>query len=132
MSQGSRPERVGDQIRSEVTELLAREVHDPGVGFVTITRVQVTADLQLARIYYTSLGDAAVRTETARALRRAEPFLRRQIGRRLSLRRVPALQFVFDHSIENQERIERLLQDIHAAERDADAADAATDHDDEG
>ena len=57
MAQGSRPERVGDQIRAELSALLAREVKDPGIGFVTVTGVRVTADLQLARVYYTAMGD---------------------------------------------------------------------------
>ncbi len=55
--QGSRPERVGDQIRAEISELIAREVNDPGIGFITFTYVKVSADLQVARVYYTSLGD---------------------------------------------------------------------------
>ncbi len=71
MSQGSRPDRVADQIRSEVASMLARDVHDPGIGFVTITRVQVTPDLQHARIHYTALGDDKARADTAKALGRA-------------------------------------------------------------
>lgn len=115
MSQGSRPERVADQIRSELAELLAREVHDPGVGFVTITRVQVTADLQTARVFYTSLGDEKARRNTARALERAAPFLRRQIAQRLRLKRSAELSFVYDESIAGQDRIERLLNELHAS-----------------
>ena len=61
MPQGSRPDRVADQIRGEIGQLLARDVHDPGIGFVTITRVQVTADLQQARVFYTALGDDRAR-----------------------------------------------------------------------
>ena len=80
MSQGSRPDRVADQIRSELALLLSREVHDPGIGFVTLTRVQVSPDLQQARVLYTALGDDKARTTSARALERAVPFLRRQIG----------------------------------------------------
>ena len=79
----SRPERVGDQIRSELAQLLAREVHDPGVGFLTLTQVKVTSDLQLARVYYTSFGDDKAQRESAKALKRAAPFLRRQLGQRL-------------------------------------------------
>jgi ribosome-binding factor A len=96
--------------------LLMREVHDPGVGFVTITRVAVTPDLQHARVFYTALGDDKDRRSTARALERAAPFLRRQIGARLRLRRVPDLEFVYDESIAGQDRIERILKEIHAAE----------------
>ena len=89
MSQGSRPDRVADQLRAELAQLLSREVHDPGIGFVTLTRVHVTPDLQTARVYYTSLGDEVGRRNTARALGRATSFLRRQVGSRLRLRRVP-------------------------------------------
>ena len=114
MSQGSRPDRVADQIRSEVASMLARDVHDPGVGFVTITRVQVTPDLQHARIHYTALGDDKARANTAKALGRASTFLRRQIGSRLRLRRVPEIEFRYDESIEGQDRIEQLLNNIRA------------------
>lgn len=112
MSRGFRADRVGDQIRVEITGLLAREVHDPGIGFTTVTRVQVTPDLQIARVYYTTLGDREARRSTAQALGRATPFLRHQIGQRLRLRRVPMLEFFFDETIEDLERIERLFDEI--------------------
>jgi ribosome-binding factor A len=70
--------------------------------------------LQQARVYYTSLGDPKARRESQRALQRAAPFLRRQLGRRLRLRRIPELQFFFDESIERHDRIEQILQEIHA------------------
>jgi ribosome-binding factor A len=117
MSQGSRPDRVADQIRGELALMLARDVHDPGLGFVTITRVQVTPDLQHARIYYTALGDEKARTNTGKALGRATPFLRRQIGSRLRLKRVAELEFIYDESIAGQDRIEQLLNQIRANEK---------------
>jgi ribosome-binding factor A len=114
MAQGYRPDRVGDQIRQELSELLSRgEVHDPGIGFITLTRVTVTPDLQLARIYYSSLGDPKARQQTARALERATPFMRRQVGGRLRLRRVPEFEFRFDESVEHQDRIERIIRELH-------------------
>src|SRR5688572_12894111 len=117
MAQGYRPDRVGDQIRQELSELLSRgAVHDPGIGFITITRVRVSADLQVAHVYYTSLGDPKARKETAKALGRATPFFRRQIGGRLQLRRVPELEFRFDEAVEHQDRIEQILRDLHAEE----------------
>ena len=132
---GHRPDRVGDQIRQELSELLSRgAVHDPGIGFITLTRVKVSPDLQLARVYYTSMGDEKARRETARALERATPFFRRQVGGRLQLRRVPELQFRFDESVGHQDRIEQILRDLHeeeaqrAAAQPIDAAD--TDDDD--
>jgi ribosome-binding factor A len=118
MAQGSRPDRVGEEIRHELGQLLTREVQDPGIGFVTLTRVRVSADLQLARVYYTQLGDDDARRDTRRALTRATPFLRRQLGRRVRLRRVPVLEFHFDESVEQQERIERILIDLEK-EREA-------------
>jgi ribosome-binding factor A len=117
MSQGSRPERIADQVRSELASLLAREVHDPGIGFVTLTRVLVSPDLQFARVGYTTLGDERARESTARALARAASFLRRQIGMRLRLRRAPELRFVYDDSVAGQDRIEQLLNEIHATAR---------------
>ena len=114
MSQGSRPDRVADQIRAELAQLLAREVHDPGIGFVTLTRVQVSPDLQAARVYFTVLGDEPSRRRSAKALERATPFLRRRIGARLRLKRTPELRFFYDESIAGQDRIEQLLHDIHA------------------
>jgi ribosome-binding factor A len=117
----TRPSRVGDQLRAEISDLLAREVHDPGIGFLTVTHVRVSADLQVARVYYTTLGDEQGRRDTARALARATPFLRRQVGGRLRLKRVPQLEFFFDESIARGDRIERILNDI-SAERGAAAA----------
>ena len=113
--QGSRPDRIADQIRGELGELLTRAVHDPGLGFVTITRVQMSRDLQQARVFYTVLGDEKSRRESARTLQRALPFLRRQIGARLRLRRVPELHFVYDESIAGQDRIEQLISELHTA-----------------
>ena len=134
MSQGSRSSRVADQLRAELAQLLVREVRDPGIGFVTLTRVQVSPDLQSARVYYTSLGDEARRRDTARAIDRAAPFLRRQIGSRLRLRRVPELMFIYDDSIAGQDRIEQLLREIHREEnrRDesGDPEQPETDHGD--
>ena len=112
MSQGSRALRVADQVRAELAQLLSRDVHDPGIGFVTLTRVELSADLQIARVYYTSLGDESQRGASASALDRASPFLRRQIGARLKLRRVPELRFVYDDSIAGQDRIEQILSQL--------------------
>jgi ribosome-binding factor A len=123
MSQGSRPDRVGEQIRGELASLLARDVHDPGIGFVTLTRVQVSPDLQQARVHYTVLGDEKSRAASAKALERAAPFLRRQIGSRLRLKRVPELKFIYDGSIEGQDRIERILHELHTDRHDDDPTD---------
>lgn len=116
MAQGSRPDRVAEEIRHEMSTLLMREVHDPGIGFITITRVKVSPDLQVARIYYTSMADAKGRAATKAALERAKPFLRRQIGQRIQLRRVPEIAFHFDEGIAHQARVEELLIEIKTKE----------------
>ena len=124
-----RSSRVGEQIREDLTELLAREVHDPGIGFLTITRVQVTSDLQSARVYYTILGDAQARKQSSRALERATPFLRRQLGRRLRLRRIPELHFFFDENIDRLDRVERILQELQTERAGRAEAPSANDTD---
>jgi ribosome-binding factor A len=117
MSQGSRPDRVADQLRGELAMMLTREVHDPGLGFVTLTRVQVSPDLQQARVMYTVLGDDKARTSSAKALERAAPFLRRQLGQRLRLKRAPELRFTYDESVAGQDRIEQLLNELNRQPR---------------
>ena len=116
MAQGSRPARVGDQIRGEVTDLLAREIHDPGLGFLTVTRVDVTPDLQRARVY---LHDAGRRDGPPQHIPRAgsrRPLHPASTRAALHLRRVPEVEFHFDQSIEQLDRIEQLLQEIRGPE----------------
>jgi ribosome-binding factor A len=125
---GNRPDRVGEAIRDELSQLIAREVHDPGVGFITLTRVKVSPDLQVARVYYTTMGDEKAQRETAKALKRATPFLRRQLGQRIRLRRVPEVEFFYDESIAQGDRIEQILQELKAEARSR--ADDPTDDND--
>lgn len=108
----SRTERVGEQLRNDIAELLVSTVRDPGIGFITITRVSVTGDLQQARVYYTTMGDDRARRETQRGLERASPMIRRHLGQRLRLRRVPELRFFFDESVGRQDRIEQILGEL--------------------
>ncbi len=117
MSQGTRPERVGEEIRQEISLALARDVQDPGIGFVTITRVKMSPDLQQARLYYTTIGDEKERRETAKGLERAKPFLRRHVAHSVRLRRVPELTFEFDRSVEHQDRVEQLILEIEQERR---------------
>lgn len=131
---GHRPDRVGDQIREALSEMLSRgAVHDPGIGFITLTRVKVSPDLQVARVFYTSMGDPRARRETEKALQRATPFFRRQVGSRLQLRRVPELQFQFDESVMHQDRVEQILRDLHQEEarRTAESGEPAPPPDDD-
>ncbi len=95
MAHSTRMERVAERVRIELSTLLTRTVRDPAVSGITITHVSMTADLQLARVYYTVL-DGGDRRDTARGLRRAKTYLRRLIGQRLQLRQVPELRLMLD------------------------------------
>jgi ribosome-binding factor A len=113
MALSHRVERIAEQIREELSQILATEVSDPGVGLVTITRVKVTADLSLARAYWTVLGEGKERTDTAKALNRAVPYLRHLLSQRLTLRRAPELKFQYDESVAAHDRIERIIHELH-------------------
>jgi ribosome-binding factor A len=119
-----RVERIQEQVREEVSQMLANEVRDPGVGLVTVTRAKVTGDLSLARVYWTILGNAEERKKTAKALERAAPYVRHLLAERLTLRRSPEVKFIFDESVAAQDRIEQILRDLHAE----DAARKTDDH----
>ncbi|MGC9518671.1 MAG: 30S ribosome-binding factor RbfA [Desulfuromonadaceae bacterium] len=116
MSSTQRSSRVGEQIQKEIADLLLRGVRDPRVGFVTITAVDVTSDLQHARVYYTTLSsdeDAEQqREDTRKGLESATKYLRTELGKRIKLRRVPELSFRYDESTEYGNRIEDLLRKI--------------------
>ena len=116
MALSHRVERVAEQIREEVSQILSTEVADPGVGLVTVTRVKVTPDLSLARIYWTTMGDAAQRKQTTKALSRAAGFVRHLLSERLTLRRSPEVQFLFDRSVAAQDRVEQILYELKQEE----------------
>lgn len=123
-----RIERIAEQLREEVSQILATDVADPGVGLVTVSRVKVSPDLSLARVYWTLLGDAAEKKRTTKALQRAAPFVRHVLATRLTLRRVPEVAFHFDEGLAAHQRVEEILHEIHeeeAARGEAPAAAAA-------
>jgi ribosome-binding factor A len=113
-----RAQRVGETIQQEISALLLRGLKDPRIGFVTITGVEVTPDLHLARVYYTVIGDDDARRNTGDGLKSSIPFIRHQLGRQLRMKYVPDLIFQYDSSIDYGNRIESLLRDIHSAESD--------------
>ena len=114
----SRTLRVGEQIHRELAELIRTELKDPGIGMVTLGDVEVSKDLAYARVYYTVLGeDEAVQT-TGAALRRAAGFLRRELGRRMRLRIVPELRFVYDDSQARGDRLDALIAEAVREDRE--------------
>jgi ribosome-binding factor A len=114
MPQGSRPARVGDLIREELSVLLQREVRNPDLQRVTLTHVRMSKDLQHAHVLYTATADQEGRRALVRAFRKTGPYLKRLLGRRLRLRYVPELSFEYDESVERQDRVAQLFAEIAA------------------
>ena len=105
----ARGDRVAEQIRRELAELIRMEVKDPRVGFVTLTAVEVTPDYAHAKVYFTTLEGASAIPELAEGLKRASGFLRRELGRRVRIHTTPELHWVYDRSIENGAEISALI-----------------------
>jgi len=107
-----RSNRVGEQMKKELGEIIGRKIKDPRIGFVTVTDVQVTGDLQQAKVFISVLGDDLQRENTLKGLAKAKGFIRSEIGQRIRLRKTPEITFEFDESIDYGNRIENLLYQI--------------------
>ena len=119
-----RTERVGDQIQLEIADILSRRMRDPRVGFVTVTSVDVTADLKQAWVYVTVLQEGEQGNEAIATLARATGFIRRELGRRLKLRYVPELTFVRDPSVDQVRRVMSLLDELHGEKAPLEVSEA--------
>ena len=108
--------RVAERIREELSVLLQRKVSDPRLASVTITDVTITPDLKISHVNYTAFVDESERKEVVAALRRAEGFLRRELGAVLGLRSAPSLRFHYDESYERGVRIDSLLKKVNENE----------------
>ena len=117
--------KLADQIKVIVAEMLERRIKDPRLGFVTITDVRVTGDLQHASVFYTVYGTDEEREETAKALTSAKGVVRREIGKGLTLRLTPSIEFFLDALPENAASIEHLLDEARVRDRAAQEAAAA-------
>jgi ribosome-binding factor A len=107
-----RTERVDQLLREEIGAILTRDVGDPRIGFATITDVETAPDLRNARVWVSVIGSPQERTATIAALERAMPFIRRELGRRLRIRRIPEFQVRLDDSSDRGTRVLRLLQEL--------------------
>ncbi len=118
--QSRRTERVSDLLLHEIAQILQKDVKDPRVGFVTLTGVQVSADLRVAKVRYTVLGDETNREACVQGLRSATSFIRREVGRRLRLRAVPDLHFVFDDTLEKTLHLQEMLEELSHGPKEPD------------
>lgn len=108
-----RVNRVAEQMKKELGDIIIQKVKDPRIGFVTVTDVEVTGDLQNATIFISVLGNEEEKEATLKGLSKAKGFIRTEIGRRIRLRKVPEIEFEFDESIEYGNRIETLLTQVN-------------------
>ena len=134
MAGKARLQRIGAELQRVLSELISREVRDPRVGAVTITAVEVAADMGVARVLFVPFGGRHAPDEVQAGLDRAAGFLRGEAGRRLALRHAPRLEFVFDESIGRAERLTKLIDEASrsdAAHRAPGGADRGEDRDDD-
>ena len=104
-----RTERVGEEIREAVAEMIGHGLKDPRIGFVTVTRVSLTPDLRIAHVNVGVLGDQGQRDQTLAGLKQASGYMRRELGRRVRMRHTPELVFHYDQGLDATDRVAQLL-----------------------
>ena len=109
----SRSDRVGELIQQVLSDILRKNINDPRLTMTTISGVKMSADLRIAKIYYTASGDAKQQQQVARRFKTASGFLKRSIARELQLRYMPELKFFLDESFDYGSKIDKLLASLH-------------------
>ncbi len=119
-----RTEQVAEAIKAEVSGVIQQELKDPRLGFVTVTRVEVSPDLKFARVFFSVLGDELAKAESLKVLKRASSYLRKEVSHKLSLRYMPVLQFYFDAAMEHGDKIQRLLRQLELEDKTVSSTEA--------
>ena len=119
----SRRDRVSEQIRRELAELIRTELKDPRVGMVSITDVEVSADYAHAKVFFSSMAGRDQLDSVLSGLQKAAGFLRRELGRRITIHTTPQLHFVFDESLERGADLSKLIQEAVSISKASDSAD---------
>jgi ribosome-binding factor A len=114
-----RTDRLGEEIREAVAQIIASELKDPRIGFVTVTRVAITPDLRTVRVHVGVLGDKAQHTKTLAGLSQAAGFIRRELGKRIRMRHTPELSFHYDAGLDATDRVAQLLEETRVPEGEA-------------
>jgi ribosome-binding factor A len=110
----SRKDRVSEQIRRELAELIRTELKDPRVGMISLTDVEVTADYAHAKVFFSSLAGGEALSDVLTGLQNASGFLRRELGKRISIHTTPQLHFVYDQSLERGADLSKLIAEASA------------------
>jgi len=111
--EGKRSEKVADLIQKEISQMLVKSIKDPRIGFVTITRVNVSEDCRFAKVYFSVTGTLEERESSVKGLDSAKGYVRKELGRRIRLRYTPEIVFQFDPSVEYSIHMEELIQSLH-------------------
>jgi ribosome-binding factor A len=102
--------RVQDLLREEISLIIQRELHDPGLGFVTVVEVKMSEDLKTGKVYVSIFGDDEAQKDTLEALKRSKGYIKFLLGKRITLRYIPDLMFLIDDTIERAQRIEEIFR----------------------
>ncbi|MDQ0350667.1 ribosome-binding factor A [Alkalibacillus filiformis] len=108
-----RSNRVAEQMKKELGDILSRKIKDPRVGFVTVTDVKVSGDLQQAKVFISIFGDDEQQEKTLVGLAKSKGFIRTEIGQRIRLRKTPEITFEIDEAIQYGNKIENILNDLN-------------------
>lgn len=112
-----RTQRLGEEIKKELSDIVQNHVRDPRIGFVSFTDVEVTRDLRHAKVFFSVLGNDEVRQSTFQGLEKAKGFIRSEMASRIKLRYMPELSFNYDNSLNNGENISRIISRINDEEK---------------
>jgi ribosome-binding factor A len=107
-----RSQRLAEELKTEISAIIAQQVRDPRVGFATVTQVKVSPDLRYARVFVSVFGSQEEKKQTLDALINATSYIRRQVGLRIRLRYLPELTFAYDESVERGDRMTQLIEGI--------------------
>lgn len=110
--------RIGEEIKREVSSILAKDVKDPRLGMLSITDVDVSRDLSWAKVYFSMLGEQEEREKTLEGLNRAKGFIRSELAKRIRLRHTPEIIFLFDPSLERGAKMDALLKTLQTTSTD--------------
>ena len=121
----SRRDRVSEQIRRELAEVIRSELKDPRVGMISLTEVEVSPDYAHAKVYFSSMAGSDTLDSVQAGLQQASGFLRSELGKRISIHMIPQLHFVFDDSLERGAQISKLISEAAAISDQTDRSDQA-------
>ncbi|MGL4820324.1 MAG: 30S ribosome-binding factor RbfA [Bacilli bacterium] len=108
-----RAQRVAEEMKKELADIIGRKLKDPRIGFVTVTDVTVSNDIQIAKVYISVLGDEEAQANTLKGLQKAKAFIRSEVGSRIRLRKTPEIDFVIDEAVLYGNHIESLIQQLN-------------------